>query len=67
MDDDFAEYEVARANGSTAEDACKLAARGGRDWTFCIRLLRTTYGLDLVEARDLLMKSREVIVAPNGS
>jgi hypothetical protein len=58
MDNDYRRYEELRANGASADEAYRAAVREGRDWTYCIRMLRSTYDLSLIDARDVLLRNR---------
>ena len=55
MDTDYRRYEELKANGSSADAACADALRD-RDFTYCIRMLRSVYGLSLIGARDVLLR-----------
>ena len=56
MKDDFSAYIDLKKSDGSKRDACKLALKEERDFTFVIRMLREVFGCDLVEARELAMK-----------
>lgn len=59
ISDDFLPFEAMKRNGASPDDAYLAAVREGRDWTFCIRMLRHVFGMSLVEAREVLMHPRK--------
>ena len=53
MQDNYDKYEDLRHRGASAEVACLEAASDGRDFAFQIRMLRTVFGKDIGDARDI--------------
>lgn len=53
INDNFEEYITSRNNGLTAGEANDVAARLGLDLATRIRMLRSVYGLSLVEAKSV--------------
>lgn len=58
LDVDYAQYDELRIAGGSAEQACELAMRSDKDFSFQIRMLRSVYELDLVGARDVVAQLR---------
>lgn len=56
MDTDYHQYEQMRVKGASADEAIEAAVRDGRDFAYCIRMLRSVYGLSLIDARDVLLR-----------
>ncbi len=60
--DDFSAYARLKARGRSAEEAYAEATRKGLDPFACIRMLRSVYGLSLVQAKEVT-----VIIANDSS
>lgn len=58
-DTDYRKYADLREAGATADDAYVAAAQDGRDWTYCMRMLREGYDLSLADARDVLLRNSD--------
>jgi len=67
MDIDYTVYESARNAGGNAEEACASALVQGKDWTFCIRMLREVFEISLGQARDIHAKCASNLNLSNGS
>lgn len=58
LDVDYSRYERLKAEGGDAETACRLAVSDEKSFLFQVRMLRSVFGLDIAQARDLAGQAR---------
>jgi hypothetical protein len=57
MNDDFGIYIKMKQEGKSPKDACSYSIDIGDDMSLQIRMLRSVYGLDIADARDVIAKA----------
>jgi len=56
MDTNYDRYARLKEGGASADEAFVAASADNGSWSYGIRMLRAVYGLDLEEAREIMMR-----------
>lgn len=56
MQDDFSKYVAMKQSGSSPDQVYRAAARDGVDFMTMFRLIRSVFSLDLVEAKEIIIR-----------
>ena len=60
MTDNFSQYQRMRNDGSSAQDVYLTARANGCDWPTCLRLLRSVFDLDFIQAKEITVVANQL-------